>query len=64
MSSLLTALAWHPGFLWPWYTDAVVAESTAAAVAEPTVAVVAEPIAAVVALGFPPLTLIWKLPMW
>ena len=46
LSLLLTALAWHPGFLWPWHTvaDAVVAESTAAAAA----------------LGLPPLTLIWK----
>ena len=50
LSLLLTALAWHPGFLWPWHTvaDAVVAESTAAAAA----------------LGLPPLTLIWKPPMW
>ena len=50
LSLLLTALAWHPGFLWPWHTvaDAVVAESTAAAAA----------------LGLSPLTLIWKPPMW
>ena len=50
LTLLLTALAWHPGFLGPWHTvaDAVVAESTAAAAA----------------LGLPPLTLIWKPPMW